>query len=183
MRHLLSILFLLFFSVQLSAQVLINEFSSSNISGITDEDGDHSDWIELYNSSALAANLEGYYLSDNAHNLKKWTLPAISLKPDNFLLIFASGKNRTEIPLSFQTIIQKGSDWQYIVPSSEIGSSWRNTSVATVRADNPNLRAASVIPTATTVSLFCMMVHVLSCPCAVYSHIVYYTRKHWEKYD
>jgi hypothetical protein len=126
MRHLLSIVFLLFFSVQLSSQVLINEFSSSNISGITDEDGDHCDWIELYNSSASETNLDGYYLSDDAHNLKKWTLPAISLKPDNFLLIFASGKNRVELPLSLQTIIKKGSDWKYIIPSSEIGSSWRN---------------------------------------------------------
>lgn len=127
MRRLLLYILFLFFSVQLSSQVLINEFSSLNISGITDEDGDHSDWIELYNSSALAANLEGYCLSDNAHNLKKWTLPAISLKPDNFLLIFASGKNRTELPLSFQTIILRGAAWQYFVPSSEIGNSWKNT--------------------------------------------------------
>jgi hypothetical protein len=127
MRHLLSILFLLFFSVQLSAQVLINEFSSSNIRGIKDEDGDHSDWIELFNSSALETSLDGYHLSDNTSNLTKWTFPAISLRPGNFLLIFASGKNRTEIPLSFQTIIQKGADWKYIVPSAEIGSSWRNT--------------------------------------------------------
>jgi hypothetical protein len=127
MRLLLSISLILSFSVPLSSQVLINEFSSSNFSGITDEDGDHSDWIELYNHSALEANLAGYHLSDDALNLKKWTLPAISLKPDNFLLIFASGKNRTELPVSFQTIIHKGDVWQYIIPSSEIGNSWKNS--------------------------------------------------------
>jgi hypothetical protein len=126
MRHLLSFLFLLFFSVQLSSQVLINEFSSLNVSGIKDEDGDRTDWIELYNPSALETKLDGYHLSDDASNLKKWTLPALSLRPGNFLLIFASGKNRNEIPLGFQTIIQKGADWKFIVPSSEIGSSWRN---------------------------------------------------------
>jgi hypothetical protein len=124
MRHLLSVFLFLFISVQMTSQVLINEFSSSNISGITDEDGDHSDWIELYNNSAQEANLNGYYLSDDAHNLKKWTFPAISLKPDNFLLIFASGKARTELPISFQTIILKGADWRYIIPSSDIGKSW-----------------------------------------------------------
>jgi hypothetical protein len=127
MRHLLSIFLLLFFSVQLPSQVLINEFSSLNVSGIADEDGDHSDWIELYNSGVLETNLNGYHLSDDSHNLEKWTFPAISLKPDNFLLIFASGKNRTVLPLSFQTIIHKGADWQYIIPSSDIGNSWRNT--------------------------------------------------------
>jgi hypothetical protein len=126
MRFLLSISIFLFLSVQLSSQVLINEFSSSNVSGITDEDGDHSDWIELYNSSALETNLEGYHLSDDAHNLKKWTLPAISLKSGYYLLIFASGKDRTALPLSFQTIIRKGADWQFLVPSSDIGNSWRN---------------------------------------------------------
>lgn len=127
MRRLLLYILFLFFSVQLSSQVLINEFSSSNISTITDEDGDHSDWIELYNSGALPANLGGYYLSDDARNIKKWTFPAISLKPNNFLLIFASGKNRTDLLLSYQTIIQRGEDWKYIVPSSEIGNSWKNT--------------------------------------------------------
>jgi hypothetical protein len=116
----------LFLTARLSSQVLINEFSSSNLNGITDEDGDHSDWIELYNSSALETNLDGYHLSDDAHNLKKWTFPAISLKPDSFLLVFASGKNRTELPLSFQTIILRGDAWQYFVPSSEIGNTWKN---------------------------------------------------------
>ena len=127
MRRLLINILFLFFSVQLSSQVLINEFSSSNINGITDEDGDHSDWIELYNSGALPANLDGCHLSDRAHNLKKWTFPAISLKPDNFLLVFASGKNRTELPLSYQTVIYRGDDWKYFVPSSEIGNSWKST--------------------------------------------------------
>ncbi len=126
MRHLLLNLFFLFCAAQLSSQVLINEFSSSNFSGVTDEDGDHSDWLELYNSSSLETNLDGYHLSDDAQNLKKWTLPAIIMKPGSFLLVFASDKNRTALPVSYQTIIHKGSNWKYFVPSSEIGNSWKN---------------------------------------------------------
>jgi hypothetical protein len=126
-RHLLLDIILLLLPVQIFSQVLINEFSSSNLSGITDEDGDRNDWIELYNHSASVINLGGYHLSDDALFLKKWTFPAIPLKPDSYLLIFASGKNRSELPLSFQTIIPKGADWQYLVPTSEIGISWKDT--------------------------------------------------------
>ncbi len=123
---LLSASLLLFLSVPLCSQVLINEFSSSNFTGIKDEDGDPSDWIELYNPSAIEASLGGYHLSDDASNLKKWTLPAISVKPGSFLLVFASDKNRSLLPLSYQTVIEKGAEWKYIVPTSNQGDSWKN---------------------------------------------------------
>jgi hypothetical protein len=127
MRHLFLICFLLFLSAQLFSQVLINEFSSDNLSGIRDEDGDSCDWIELFNHSDTEINLDGYHLSDDTRFLSRWTFPAISLKPDAYLLVFASGKNRTGLPLSYQTIIQKGANWEYLVPSSETGDSWKDT--------------------------------------------------------
>jgi hypothetical protein len=126
MRQLLLCFLVLFFSVELYPQVLLNEFSSSNISKLTDEDGDFSDWIELYNNSASGINLAGYYLSDNPSYLKKWTIPAVFLKPYSHLLIFASGKNRTELPETFKTVISRNAEWQYIVPVSETGNSWKN---------------------------------------------------------
>jgi hypothetical protein len=126
MRHLLLSFVFLTFTIQLFPQILINEFSSSNLSGITDEDGEYSDWIELHNHTAFDINLEGCHLSDDVLFLSKWTIPAITVKPDSFQVIFASGKNRTEIPLSYQTIIQKGAGWQYLVPATEIGNSWKN---------------------------------------------------------
>jgi hypothetical protein len=117
-------LFLLNF--QLFPQVLINEISSSNFKGIKDEDGDYSDWIEVYNKSASEINLYGYHLSDDAFFMSKWTFPAITLKPDSFLLIFASAKNRADKPLTYQTVIPGDAVWSYLVPSSNIGTSWRN---------------------------------------------------------
>jgi hypothetical protein len=44
------------------AQVVINEFSCSNISTITDNFGDTPDWVELYNPGAAAIPLNGKYL-------------------------------------------------------------------------------------------------------------------------
>lgn len=108
-------------------QILINEFSASNLSGITDEDGEASDWIELYNNSDSEINLDGYYLSDDVRSLKRWSFPNVSIIPDSYLLIFASGKDRKELPLSYQTIIPVGAQWQYLIPSSDIGNTWKYT--------------------------------------------------------
>jgi hypothetical protein len=127
MRQLLLCFLFLVISVKLHSQVLLNEFSSANISILADEDGEYNDWIELYNHSGSEINLGGYHLSDNASFLKKWTIPAVPLKPYSYLLIFASGKNRTALPVAYKTIISRDAEWQYIVPDKEIGDSWKNT--------------------------------------------------------
>ncbi len=126
MRQLQFCFLLLFLSVKLYPQVLINEFSSSNISRIADEDGEYNDWIELFNNSASGINLDGYHLSDDASFFTKWTLPAVPLKPYSYLLIFASDKNRTALPVSYKTIISRDAEWKYLVPESETGESWKD---------------------------------------------------------
>jgi hypothetical protein len=126
MRQLLFCLLLLFLPARLFPQLLINEISSANISGLADEDSDYNDWIELFNNTSTEINLKGYYLSDEASFLKKWTIPAILLKPDSYLLIFASGKNRTAVPVNYETVIPRGTIWKYLVPSSEPSNTWKN---------------------------------------------------------
>ena len=51
--------------------VIISEFMASNATGILDEDGNTSDWIELYNTGAAQVNLAGWRLSDDSANLSK----------------------------------------------------------------------------------------------------------------
>ncbi|HEY2951799.1 MAG TPA: lamin tail domain-containing protein, partial [Verrucomicrobiae bacterium] len=75
--------------------VIISEFLASNAGGLLDEDGDSSDWIEIYNSGGSAVNLFGWYLTDDNANLNKWTFPATNIAPRGFLIVFASGKDRT----------------------------------------------------------------------------------------
>src|SRR5687767_2187813 len=53
------------------------------------------DWIELFNNGTTVENLAGWRLTDNAGNSTKWTLPAVTLEPKGFLLVFASAKDRT----------------------------------------------------------------------------------------
>lgn len=101
---LLLILFLS--SIYINGQsLLINEFMANNSTTIKDEDGDFSDWIELYNATNVAINLLNYSLSDDKDDLNKWVFPAITISPSSYLLIFASGKNRvdtTELHTNFK---------------------------------------------------------------------------------
>ena len=75
--------------------VLINEFLASNSGGLVDEDGDTSDWIELFNPTDSAINLQGWYLTDDDENLTLWEFPSIEILPNAYLVVFASGKDRT----------------------------------------------------------------------------------------
>jgi hypothetical protein len=73
---------------------LINEFVAANQTGITDQDGDRADWIEIYNPARHAISLAGWSLTDDPQEPDKWTFPDVWLGGHEYLLIFASGKDR-----------------------------------------------------------------------------------------
>jgi len=72
----------------------INEIAAANILGLADEDGDHEDWIELVNRSPFAVNLAGWSLTDDPDAPGQWTFPAVTLGAGQYLVVFASEKNR-----------------------------------------------------------------------------------------
>ncbi|MDG1890779.1 MAG: lamin tail domain-containing protein [Verrucomicrobiota bacterium] len=82
-------------SPQMEAQVVISEFMASNGLTAQDEDGDSSDWIELYNPSNVTVDLTGWFLSNNADNLTEWPFPSTTLGPRALLTVWASGKDRS----------------------------------------------------------------------------------------
>ncbi|HUR45811.1 MAG TPA: CotH kinase family protein [Candidatus Saccharimonadales bacterium] len=73
----------------------ISEVLTENRRGLKDDDGDRSPWIELYNGSSSTIAFKGWFLTDSRTNLTKWAIPAIELLPEKYLLVFASGKKRT----------------------------------------------------------------------------------------
>ena len=93
---LLCIFLLLLIDETYSQELAINEIMASNATTIADEDGDFEDWIELYNYGADAINLKGFGLSDDYDNPFRWIFPEIVIEPGEFLLIWASGKDRTD---------------------------------------------------------------------------------------
>lgn len=72
---------------------VITEFEASNDDGLTDFQGDSSDWIELYNPTSESVNLEGWYLTDDLADPTQWEIPEVSLGPGAYLVVFASGKD------------------------------------------------------------------------------------------
>ena len=93
----------------------INEFMASNDGAlVVDEDGDDSDWIEIYSPSGEVANLEGYFLTDDASDLTKWVLPKGALGGCDYLLVWASGKDRSLVGGELHTNFSLKSGGEYL---------------------------------------------------------------------
>lgn len=76
------------------AQPIISEFQAANSTTLLDEDGDASDWIELYNPADEPVNLSGWALTDDVSDKRQWLFPSTNIGPSQFLVVFASGKDR-----------------------------------------------------------------------------------------
>jgi len=89
-------IFLTVFSAHtlLSQSVLLNEVMSSNVSVLSDEDGDYPDWIEIFNPTDSVINLLNYTISDDLEITPKWTFPEYIISPNEYLIVFCSGKNK-----------------------------------------------------------------------------------------
>ncbi|GAG11791.1 unnamed protein product, partial [marine sediment metagenome] len=79
-----------------------------------DEDGDFSDWIEIHNPTGAAINFGGWYLTDNAGDLRKWQFPSIQLDPDAYMVIFASDKDRTDPGSELHTNFRLNGGGEYL---------------------------------------------------------------------
>lgn len=76
--------------------ISVNEFLASNSASEQDESGAYPDWIEFYNNTDAAINLEGYYLSDDYADPMKFTIPAgFSIPAKGFIVVWADGDAST----------------------------------------------------------------------------------------
>lgn len=74
----------------------INEIIGANISVKAAADGNYYDLIELYNAGAEPVSLLGYVLSNNPNNPGKWVFPDVSVPAGGYLVVYASGLDKTE---------------------------------------------------------------------------------------
>ena len=80
----------------LIGQVVINEYSASNLYEYTDNYNMEEDWIELYNSSESDLDISGYYLSDKEDNPTKWAIPGGTIiTAEGFLTFWCSGRDES----------------------------------------------------------------------------------------
>lgn len=82
-------------AVSAARGLIINELMAANDTTLKDEDGDYSDWIELYNGGDKPIDLSHYALSDAEDKPLKWRFPqGAVIEPHGYYLVFASGKNK-----------------------------------------------------------------------------------------
>jgi hypothetical protein len=93
---------------------VISEFMAANNTGVHDADGEFSDWIEIYNPDRAAASLSGWYLSDEPLNLTKWKFPDVQIPGQGFVLVFASGKDRTNPQAELHANFNLSRDGEYL---------------------------------------------------------------------
>ncbi|MDB6029913.1 MAG: Por secretion system C-terminal sorting protein [Verrucomicrobiales bacterium] len=96
------------------SSVYITEFVAINQHGLKDEAGELSPWIELHNGSATTVHLQNWHLTDSPANLTQWSFPAVSLLPDKYMVVFASGRNRTNDLAHLHTSFRLGAQANYL---------------------------------------------------------------------
>ncbi len=97
-----------------AADPVITEFVAANMTGVTDSDGDASDWIEIYNPGASSVSLKDWYLTDDPAVLDKWSFPTMTLSGGSYRLVFASGKNRRDPAAELHTNFRLNGDGEYL---------------------------------------------------------------------
>jgi hypothetical protein len=80
------------------SQVVINEYSVSNLDTYSDNYGEYPDWLELYNASTVAVDLKDYYLSDDTTKPTKWRFPSSSpIAAHGYKKIWISGRDEVSL--------------------------------------------------------------------------------------
>ncbi|MEM1214392.1 MAG: CotH kinase family protein [Bacteroidota bacterium] len=121
--HLFLLSFLLGGFALYGQTVHLNELSSVNTL-VLDEDGDSPDWLELFNPTSDTVNLAGWRLTDDPAVPQKWVVQNAVLAPYDYLLVFASDKDRSG-PSAFRTLVQAGDLARYVVGSTSVANDWR----------------------------------------------------------
>lgn len=74
-----------------------------------DHEGGDAGWVELFNTSADTVNLSGMYLTDSQAEPFKWKFGNAKIGPNEFLLVFMSGKNYPDYQLPHDSLNMIGS--------------------------------------------------------------------------
>lgn len=99
----------------------INEVMALNTSTLMDEDGDYPDWIEIHNATASPINLNGYGLSDDSANVFRWVFSDMIIPADEYIIIYASGKDRNIAAQPLHTNFKLKSSGTFVILTAPDG--------------------------------------------------------------
>lgn len=118
-----------------TSAVVISEVMADNATYIPDEDGEYCDWIELHNTSSSSVSLSGWCLSDDASNPTKWRFPNISIGPDEYIIVYCSGKDRSDADGELHTGFKLSAEGEMAVLSNAQGVVQSSVSFTNMKAD------------------------------------------------
>src|SRR5260221_9111155 len=96
--------------------VRITEFMASNSRTLADDNGQFSDWIEVYNAGTNTANLLNWALANSTNKLNQWLFPSTNIGPGRFMIVWASGLNRRGAGAPLHTNLKLGARGGYLAP-------------------------------------------------------------------
>lgn len=105
-----------------SQNVYISEFMASNAKALMDETGAYPDWLEIYNSEGTAVNLDGWYLTQNSSVLNKWRIPAVTVPPYGFLVVYCDKLNKAVAGSPLHTNFKLSASGDYLALVKPDGS-------------------------------------------------------------
>ncbi len=103
-------------------QAIISEFMADNKKTVADENGEYSDWIELYNPGGSTVNLAGWALTDDPARQAVWTFPSVNLPAHGYTVVFASGTNRVTAGQPLHASFKLSSGGEYLALLAPDGS-------------------------------------------------------------
>ena len=79
---------------QAQAQLVISEYSASNMNQFEDDFEKFEDWIELHNSGSTPIDIQGYAISDKDDKPQKWIIPESNvIPPGGYQVVWCSGRD------------------------------------------------------------------------------------------
>ncbi len=120
--------------------ISINEFMASNdsLSGLSDNDDEYDDWIELYNNTSNTIDLSNAYLTDDFAKPMKWNFPVGTSIPSNGFLIVWADNDETQQGLHCNFKLNKSgdfimlSDQNLVLDSLSFGEQTKNKTLARI---------------------------------------------------
>ena len=85
-----------FYTINITGDVVINEFMADNETTVADQDGEYDDWIEFYNNSENTLSLGGYFLSDDSAEPDQWVFPDTTIAAGGYLIVWADNDEGQE---------------------------------------------------------------------------------------
>ena len=106
----------------LAADLRINEFMAKNGATMLDGFDNAPDWVELYNAGTEPIDLQSFRLTDNPEIPAKWSFPLSQIiEPDEYLIVFASGRDERDPKGYWHTNFKLSSNGEYLGLSNPEG--------------------------------------------------------------